>query len=461
MNFFDKFETIIREDHLICMGDKILVAVSGGIDSVTLLDVLYKIKDRYGLGLRVIHVNHCLRGAEADRDQQFVEELAQNYGLPIAVKKVDVKKFSAANKYSIEEAARMLRYQFFNEELVRTGYDWVALGHNADDQAETILDHLLRGSGVSGLAGMRAKRDRFIRPLLAFPRNDIETYVKNAGLNYVTDSTNNELTYRRNKIRHQLIPYLKDEFNPAINTGLKNTATIFTEVDIFLVAEAEKAYLRCLKSHKKNKIILDINLFFSYFNILQIYILRHISNSILSIESNLNFTRTQAFRSYVKNRKRGSKFLINDEWHLLIDHDELVLRKNETHEFEYIISLDNTYKIFDGEKIFRAELITRKQLPQRFYKNNKVEYADFSKITGPLKLRNFRAGDRFIPLNMKGHKKVSDFFTDNKVPLHQRDEIPLLTCEKGIIWIIGWQIDDRFKVTEDSERILKMEIKND
>ena len=459
MDLLIRFKNVIIEQNLVHKDDKILIAVSGGVDSVVLLHLFYCIRDEYNLTLKIIHVNHGIRGEEADRDQTFVQQLSDQYNLPVSLKRVNVPQYIESQKRSLEEGARILRYQSFNEELEESNFDYLALGHNANDQAETILDHFIRGSGVRGLSGMKYIRHKFIRPLLAFTRTDIETYALKMRLNYVTDTTNKELTYKRNKIRHQLIPFLQKEFNPNIvNTSL-NTGFIFKQIDIFLKTEAKKAYAACLKSYKKNKIILDIDLFFNYFNIVQVYVLYYILELISIDENVLSFHKITSFMNFLQKRRIGAKFSLSPEWKILIDRNVFIFYQSDENEFEFEISLKRKYKIYESEKIFIAELINRDQMPKTFSSEKNLEYIDYDKVEGQLSIRNYRPGDRFVPLNMTGHKKVSDFFTDEKIPLHIRSQIPLLTCFRGIIWIVGYRIDDRFKITNNSKRILKLEMR--
>ena len=458
MKLVQKFRKIIIEQNLITENSKIFIAVSGGIDSIVLFSLFHLIKTEFKLTLKIIHLNHKIRGAEADRDQLFVEQLGEKYSIPVISKKINVIQYAKKNKYSIEESARILRYKFFTEEMENSDFDYTALGHHADDQVETILDHLLRGSGIRGLGGMKYKNDNYIRPLLKIYRNEIETYAQQNVLKYLIDSTNSELKYKRNKIRHKLIPHL-EEYNPAITKGLLRTGQIIHDTELFLINEAEKAFSKCLKNIEKGKIILDINYFFNYFSIIQVYVLYHIL-TLFDINKNiLNSDMIYQLLSIIQKRKSGTKFCLNHKWEFLIDHDELIFHLSHKNTFEFEIKLNTQYSIQSNKKIFQTCLIDRTQLPKSFSSNKNIEYIDFDKVTEPLIIRNFKNGDRFTPLNMKGQKKVSDFFTDNKIPLHLRKEIPLLTCTKSIIWIIGYQIDDRYKVTNTTKKILKLEIK--
>ncbi len=455
-----KFRNIIEDHQLIRKNDRILLAVSGGLDSVVLTDLVHRIKDEYHLELNIIHLNHGLRGREADRDQEFVEKLAEEYHTRCHVKKVDVLRYVKMNRCSVEEGARYWRYQFYHEILERTGFDALAMGHQSNDQAETILDHFLRGSGVRGLGGMRFRNGRFIRPLLLFTRQEIASYAQSRKLGYVEDSTNAELKYRRNKIRHELIPHLKEAYNPAIQDTLLKMSSIFRDAEDYLTHEAEDACRDCMKVHKKNKIVLDIHQFFKYFTAIKVYVLFSVLHKLGISDQSFHFIKISSFLNYIKKNRTGSKFPLISQWEVLIDHDGLVFHQLMNRDYDYPLFLNRDYEVYDGDKIFKACLIERNQLPRSYPKKSNETYVDYEKIEEPLMLRNFRPGDRFIPFNMKGNKKLSDFFTDEKVPIHLRKHIPIVVSRGGIVGIIGYQIDDRFKITEHSQNILKMELKD-
>jgi tRNA(Ile)-lysidine synthase len=457
-DLLEKFTKFIEQHQLIQEQDHVLVAVSGGIDSVVLFHLLFELSDLLRLKLEIIHLNHGLRGDQADRDQQFVQQLANRYELPFLSRKVNIPRFIARKNLSEEEGARILRYRFFEWALKKTEANCLALGHHADDQVETIIDHFLRGSGVKGLSGMPIRRDRFIRPLLFTTRQEIETYAKSHSLHYIIDSTNVMVKYRRNRIRHELIPYLKQHFNPAIDDVVFRSATIMNEVEIYLNDQAQLALEKCLVNIKKNKIILDINSFLNYFIIIQKYMLFQILDRLQLSRSILTTQRLDRIQQLILERVSGKRFQLNTHWEIWIDHNQLVIIKEPCSDFEIDVTINKIVPLLDGDLKFSARLITKDQFPDRFSEDKTIEYVDYDKIEGNLKIRNFRNGDRFHPLKFKGEKKLSDFFTDQKIPLHQRKEIPLLVCDSGIVWIMGYQIDDRFKITSNTEQILKLQL---
>jgi tRNA(Ile)-lysidine synthase len=455
----EKIETFLAQHHLIKTNDYLLVAVSGGVDSVVLLNLLFQIKNKFSLKLEVIHLNHGIREKEADRDAKFVEQLAEKYQLPVFIENVRANDFSKRQGYSEEEGARVLRYRFFKKILDKTGADGVVLGHHADDQVETILDHFMRGSGIKGLCGMPFKRDKYLRPLLCVTRKEIETYADEQSLEYIIDSTNEMLKYRRNRIRHELIPQMKKNFNPGINNVVLRTASIADEVEEYLCSQAQKALQQCLISYKKNKIILDIDSFLNYFTVIQKYILFGILEEWQVNRSLLTTGKIDRVLKLVRDRTPGKRIFLDSNMSILIDQNQIVFFKIKPSDFEFEVENNIEYCLPECNLKFIAKKVDKESLPRTFLPDPNLEYIDSDKIVGKLKIRNFKKGDKFRPLNMKGKKRVSDYFTDKKVPRHLRNEIPILVCETGIIWIIGYQIDDSYKICEGSKFILKLQVR--
>lgn len=458
MNLVEKFKNHLVRNNLIQEGDCILLAVSGGLDSVALLHLFCEIQDMFHLKLAIVHVHHGIRDKEADRDLEFVRALSDHYKLPFYFQKVDAPEFAQKEKYSLEESARILRYQFYEKTIKKSKFTKLATGHTANDQTETILQNLLRGSGILGMSGISETRGPYIRPLLIFARHELEVYVKQQELQYCQDSTNRELKYRRNRIRSELIPYLKENFNSNLIKTLNRSGEIFTENEQFLKFHADESFDSLVINRKKNKIILDINHFLNYFIILRKYIIFRAFDE-LSIKRNLlNFDKLNKILNLISNKKIGKQISFDRDWCLYIDHDGIVIKKNiePFPRIEFNVLEKGPIRLRDYE--FRWTIIERQYL-KNYGENPNIEFLDFEQTGSLLYFRNFQPGDRFVPLNFTGHKKVADFFSDRKIPHHLREEIPILDSKRGIVWICGYCIDDRFKISSDSKRILKVEMK--
>lgn len=459
MELFDKLKANLISDNLVEQGDKILLAVSGGLDSTALLHLFSKIQSSFDLELGIVHVHHGIRGEEADRDLEFVRSLSLRYNLPFYFKKVDVKKFAREKRYSLEESARMLRYQAYEELLEQTQFVKLATGHTADDQAETILDHFLRGSGILGMRGMLKQRGPYIRPLLTYSRKELESYVLQNHLEFREDSTNTELRYRRNRIRKELIPYLRKYFNRNLINTLDRIAEIFQENEEFLQAQANEVYKSLVLISKKDKIVLDIHGFLSYFKIVRKYVLFRACDELSISRNFLNFDKIQRILDLISQKQIGKRIPITQEWQLSIDHDGVVISKKRK-----LVCSPKKFNVLERSSLrfqeheFRWSILDHAEVVA-FNRNPKVEIVDFDRIGSQLLLRNFVPGDRFIPLNFTGHKKVANYFSDRKVPLHLRDEIPILESSQGIAWVCGYCLDDRFKVTGSTTQFLKLEMR--
>jgi tRNA(Ile)-lysidine synthase len=451
-----RFRTHLKATNLIEPGEKVLVAVSGGLDSVALLHLLNKLRGEMEIVLEVVHVHHGLRGAEADADLQFTRDLAEKLNLPFHFRRVETRMHAKTHRLSLEESARNLRYQAFDEILKEAGATKLATAHTADDQAETILDHLLRGSGVTGLRGMTPIRGPYIRPLLQFSREELEGFVRDQCIFFREDSSNRDLSFKRNRIRHELLPYLKTHFNPDLVATLANTANILKENESFLVDFAGKAY-KSLVSLKNDEIVLEIKPFLNYFAIVQKYILFCAGVQLGIPRKDWTFKKTERVLEAVASRRIGKRIQINRAFDAYLDHDGLVIGRRTKSATRINLDLRKQDSVEFQRFVIRWSIQqTTKNL--RFGKNKKVEFVDFDKTGHLVCLRTSLPGDRFIPLNFSGHKKIASLFSDQKVPHRLRKETPILESPNGIAWVGGYGIDDRFKVTSQTKHLLKLEL---
>ncbi len=449
----------VRTSALVESGEHILLAVSAGLDSMVMLHLFLEIQTSLDLKLEVVHLNHGLRGEEGEGDQQFVCELCASLKLSCHSKTEDVRAFSRRDKLSIEEAGRTLRYRFFTEVLRKTSAAKVATAHTADDQAETVMDHFLRGSGSAGLAGMRDHRPEVIRPLLRFSRQELQDYMDECKFPHREDSSNRDLAFRRNRIRHELMPYLRQHFNSNLLKGLNQTASIFQEIEDFLVAEGQKALNSgVLLQQKKDIIILDPQAFLDYTYLVQKYIIYNCYAGLLIKRSRIDCAFMQQILDLIARRKVGTRAILDSNFELLIDHDGIVFLRRETASPGKVdVGIEQSSVVEYGKYRLKWSISGRSH-KTRFLDDTRIECFDYDKTGPQLTLRTCMPGDAFFPLNLGGKKKVGDFFSDSKVPLRLRQEIPILENELGILWICGLRIDDRFKVTEKTMNILTLEL---
>jgi tRNA(Ile)-lysidine synthase len=446
-------------------GDRVAVAVSGGADSVALLDCLLKLANEQQLQLFVVHVNHMLRGAEADGDANFVAQLAERHNLPFTICRLDVGCLAKTMTTSKQDAARILRYKALEEEAVNWGANKIALGHHADDQAETVLLHLLRGTGVEGLTGMQPVREhRYIRPLLAVTREEIEAYCGQNNLNYRTDRSNLEPIYLRNKIRLELMPLLQKEYNPALVLGLNRLANIAREESDFLNQETNKAYAQVATIPKPSEVNLAITQLAALPIALQRRVLIKAWKQVSRAHSNLELARVDEALDLVHHRPTGSSLQLPNGVCLEKCYGILIVRLDLGHnelekEFAYTLPVPGKIVVAELGITIKAELLLNNPLDSTWSGNQSYSVLlDADKLNFPLEVRNRRPGDRFYPLGAPGHKKLKEFFIDAKVPREQRKQALLVCSNEQIVWVSGLRLAEPHKITQLTKRMLALTV---
>jgi tRNA(Ile)-lysidine synthase len=419
----------IYKNNLFTKKSKILLAVSGGADSIFLLFVL---KD-LGYDIQIAHCNFNLRDVESDQDEQFVKDIADKYSIRCYVRSFDTLKFAEENKISIQMAARQLRYDWFEELLVENNFSCIATGHHQDDSIETFLINLIRGSGISGLCGIQMINNKIVRPLLSLKRNQIEYFLTKQNIKYRNDSSNSDIKYLRNNIRHQLIPLLK-EINPKIQETISNEINMLNGIN--------NIFKEKVNDIRKSIMIKREELF-----IIKISDLLNISNlEVILYELLRPFGSFQVKQIINSLRLQSGKQFFSNTHYILIDRECLIIsQKKETNNKEI--------------KIFRTDHEISKPLYMKLSETfdlsivNDPLFAkfDLNKLTFPLLLRKWKNGDKFIPLGMNNFKKVSDFFVDEKYTLNEKKEQWILCSKENIIWIVGKRIDDRYKIASNTK----------
>lgn len=465
-NFVQIFRRHCEKDHLIARGDRLLLAVSGGVDSRVLLDLLAALRAEWELTLVVGHVHHQLRGAEAEADAVFVEKLAREYGLKFLLQKIEVRQYAAAHRLSLEAAGRKLRYRALNGMRREAGCQAIVTAHTGDDQAETVLAHLLRGSGLSGLGGMPAKRvfsqgpAVILRPLLPFSRRQILTYAKQRNLHWREDASNTDVSLRRNRIRHELLPFLKTRFNPGIVRSLQRLARISAEIDLLLQQQAEEALKTVITIQRPAKIVLDLQQFWKYFRPIQAYVVRRVMQQVTASRCNLTFQETDRILSMLApahGRHRTQRYLWRQMVDIAVAQTEVAFNRLRPALPTRVLTIGKRCPV--PEAGIAITVAHREQPPDwREAVSANSQWADAQAVRGNLRVRFPRPGDRFQPLGMTGFKKLSDFLIDSKVPWHERRQIPLLECDDGIIWVCGYRLDERFKIKPTTKEALHLQI---
>jgi len=449
--------TYLQLHGLVQPGQSVLVAVSGGVDSMVLCALLRELADPMAFRLAVAHYNHHLRGIESNDDEQFVLRMAAEWDLTVHAGGADVAGWSAEQGQSVETGARILRYRFLLDLAEKMGYDRVATGHNADDQAETVLDHFLRGAGVTGLCGIPRRRDRIIRPLLFADRRWINTFAEERAVPFRRDSSNEDQSYRRNRLRHDLLPYLQ-QYNPRIHRTLVRLSGNMAEVDEYLTAMAEKAFGECCIQAEGDKIILDCQLFLAYFIILKKYLLRLCLSKLVAGEFFFDHTLYDRALSVLSGPGDHAYAVLDSRVFIEKAGKDLIIGRSPLPCAEVRIDrLQGSFPMWDGR---RLQIMAANEPLSSIRRNQDLRrvWVDGDKLTLPLYLRPMRDADRFRPLHLAGSKSLSDFFIDEKIPRHLRRRIPILWSGDQVVWVCGRRLDDRFKVTAETTRIYELKL---
>ena len=420
----------IIENQLPKNDSKILLAISGGIDSVCLAHLLIKLEYK----VEFAHCNFKLRGKESDDDVLFVKNLALSYNVPFHHLSFDTKEYSNKHKISIQMAARELRYKWFRNLRKEISADYIAVAHNLDDRTETFFINIIKGTGIRGAISMRSKNNFIIRPIMFASRDEIISYAKKNKLKYREDSSNTSEKYLRNKIRHKIIPLLR-EMNPSIDKTIDNEISILEDTFSIYNDSIESVFKKIVVNTKNGYKILQAELL--KLNPLKAYVYEFFQR--------FGFTDFDAITSSI-GKESGVQFFSKSH-KLLIDREYVIVEKISKENFsEAIIKKD-----------FNAISIPIK-LSFQILEERVSDFShysacfDYDKLKFPLKIRTWKAGDRFIPLGMKRYKKVSDFFIDIKLDVFSKEKTFLLCSDDKIIWIVGHRIDDSFRITTKTKK---------
>jgi tRNA(Ile)-lysidine synthase len=440
---YNRFLKYIATEKLFGRHEKLLLGVSGGVDSVTLLHLI----NRLGNEFAIAHCNFNLRGEESDEDEQFVKELANENGIKCYVNSFATSDYALENGISIEMAARKLRYDWFEKIRQQGHFDLIVVGHHLDDVFETFILNLSRGTGIRGLSGIKPKTGYIVRPLLFANRQEIELYAEENELSCRFDSSNDDVHIKRNKVRHQILPLL-EELNPSFRNNLQRTIQNLNQTEAVFLNKMEEVRGQIMKEEgswitiDKGKLGMLSPISIYLFELLRPFqfnavTVENMIDSLFGIPGNHFFSSTHR---------------------LVIDREKLIITPIEVPNQELYYVEKDQEKVFDP-----IELSIKVESYHSGYKildSTKIAVFDFEKINFPLVIRKWQIGEYFCPLGMKGLKKLSDFFIDEKLSIPEKENTWVLASDNKIMWIVGKRIDDRFKVSRTTRLILKMEIES-
>ncbi|MFV0531243.1 MAG: tRNA lysidine(34) synthetase TilS [Flavobacteriales bacterium] len=426
----ERFKNHLVQNFSFLKKKKILIALSGGIDSIVLTHLFYNLK----YDIAVAHCNFKLRGQEADQDQEFCKSLAETLQIPFYTIDFNTKKYAVNQKKSIQMAARVLRYEWFEKIMEENNYDFLATAHHLNDNLETFLINLSRGTGLKGLTGIPEKENKIIRPLLLFSKEEIKKYAASQKLKWREDYSNQEEKYLRNHIRLNVVPELEKTKDSFLNQ-FQQTLDYLKQYQLLVENCIEKVLEKIILKKEKGEIIFDVNRLLKL-NPLETYL--HL------IFSPYGFLETKDLVNVLKST--SGKQLFNHQYRIIKNREQLFLIQNTRIEQDDIE--------LQEERFVKNGLNLNEILGDSSFNNQTEVRVDTEKLIFPLRLRRKKKGDIFIPLGMKGKKKVSKFFKDEKLSIHQKERVWLLENGDGkLIWIVGLRLDDRFKVSENTKKI--------
>ena len=435
----DRFLKDIDEGKWFTKDDNLLVAVSGGVDSMVLLHLLI----RGGFKISVAHCNFNLRGEQSDADENFVKSETKLYQVKCLTKTFSTKNYAITNGISTQMAARELRYRWFEELLKGEQLDYLLTAHHLNDSLETALFNFAKGTGLSGLRGILPKKNQLIRPLIHFTKDEILKYAKEMKLSWREDTSNASNRYRRNLIRNEVIPQL-EKINPSLIETFQSTQNKLLDTENYLQKMLEVTLKEALQKKGKD------------------YLFRRdvISNLVeldfLVKPFGFNYDQVGEIFSKLAGDSVGKLFLSRSH-QLNIDREVVIISPLE-HGFADVLINTNDKTFKSAEVNLKFSTVNK---PGRFDARSDVEYFDLNKLEFPLKLRKWKRGDIFYPIGLKGKKKVSDYMIDNKIPLNLKDRVLLLESDGDVVWLVGYRIDDRYKVTSETQKCFKVEMLDD
>lgn len=457
-----EFLNFIKEKELIDIGEGVIIGLSGGPDSVCLLKLLCGIREEFELKLAAVHINHMIRGEAADEDELYARKLCEKLQVDFYSKRIDINKYAKENKISSEAAGRKARYDYFNMIKEQLAFNKIATAHNANDQAETILMRVMRGTGLEGLGGIPVKRDNvYIRPILFMKREEVESYCEGMDLKPRIDATNLERDYSRNKVRLDIIPYMQNNFNTDVILTINRMGALLQADNKYIQSKVEELYNKVCSSDGSSVVISAKA--FEYEEAIINRLIRKAIGEFSGNKYDLEMKHIQDVLSLIllgTNKRidlpRGL-YAINIYGDIHIKNRQEII-KDSTLKI-MITKEDISYKEVSFDDYLIEFQCIQKDKSINYDENSLIKYFNYDKISGNIVIRYRRNGDTIVPLGMRGKKKVKDIFIDMKIPKSERNSIPIIQFGEDISWIAGIKTSDKYKVDNQTKNILRILIK--
>ena len=468
-----RIEKFIQKYHMLTCGDRVIAGVSGGVDSVCLFLMLLELRKKIGFDLIAVHVHHGLRGEAADQDQQFVEALCEQHRIPLEIFRVNLESIAKKRKQSLEEAGRMVRREAFDSVCQKYGGNKIALAHHQNDNAETLLWNLSRGTGLDGLGGIRPVNGKFIRPLLCMNRKEIEEYLAKRKQSYCIDETNAETDYTRNKLRHLVLPILEEQVNSAVVRHMNETMEQIWELQEYMQEQVEAAYQECVQEHFEKACWIQIQQksFETFPELIKKMVIRKGMEQVGGKKRDLSHKHVDVMMELM-NKQVGRTLDLPYEMHAKRNYEGIRLEKQRTYSFgeekkaEIMqecmseLNIPGETILADRNLKLRCKILEKpknlsiKDIPQKIY----TKWFDYGIIKSSLYIRTRQAGDTIV-IDEKGHqKKLKNWFVDEKIPKEVRDSQLLLAENNEILWVLGHRMSQAYQVKQSTKWILQIEV---
>ena len=468
-----RIEKFIQKYHMLTCGDRVIAGVSGGADSVCLFLMLLELREKLGFDLIAVHVHHGLRGEAADQDQQFVEALCEQHRIPLEIFRVNLESIAKKRKQSLEEAGRMVRREAFDSVCKKYGGNKIALAHHQNDNAETLLWNLSRGTGLDGLGGIRPVNGKFIRPLLCMNRKEIEEYLAKRKQSYCIDETNAGTDYTRNKLRHLVLPILEEQVNSAAVRHMNETMEQIWELQEYMQEQVEAAYQECVQEHFEKACWIQIQQksFETFPELIKKMVIRKGMEQVGGKKRDLSHKHVDVMMELM-NKQVGRTLDLPYEMHAKRNYEGIRLEKQRTYSFgeekkaEIMqecmaeLNIPGETILADRNLKLRCKILEKpknlsiKDIPQKIY----TKWFDYGIIKSSLYIRTRQAGDTIV-IDEKGHqKKLKNWFVDEKIPKEVRDSQLLLAENNEILWVLGHRMSQAYQVKQSTKWILQIEV---
>ena len=443
----------IKENELLSSGEKILIALSGGPDSVFLLHFLNKYKKKFKIELGAAHINHRLRGKDSERDELFCKVICDELSIPFYLLRKDIKSYSKKNKFSLEVAGRKIRYEFFEKISKSNQYNKIATAHNADDNAETVLLNLIKGTGIKGIAGIPVRRNNIVRPILSLTKKEILDYLDENQFEYRIDESNLSNDFERNFLRNEVIPLIRKNINPSFSNSVLNTSLNLQSLNAGL-----GEIVSALKSEVKIKHNKSVSIPIEFMSRGKDYLISFTIKEIVDENFSVKLESNDLKKIFLLAKKQSGKSEeLTENLIALKERNQITIQKKSSvkNSEEKKISIGNEVEIYN--KSFSISEVKREEV--KISKSKNTEFISADGLSRNFVVRVWKSGDKFLPIGMQGSKKISDYLNDIKINSFEKKEQLVLENRNRIVWVIGKRLDDRFKVTPNTKKVLKLCLK--